>query len=178
MLTYILLDEPVFSPEEEATINVDALVNDADVEPVRMATPSIPPGLEQPRGATPTIPPGFSAPMAHRPVSAHANPPMSRTASSTVPPVVPVVPVTPIRAATPQRPDRADVTIANAVQPVAGIKSKPSTPVKGGRQATSAKPQPTAPAIKGEPESQQTTTESPTKSTFKGKAATKKVVKQ
>ncbi|KAI4642864.1 hypothetical protein J4E93_006933 [Alternaria ventricosa] len=98
------------SVEEQASINVDALVNDSDNEPTRPApsTPLSGQFFEHPRRSTPTIPPGFTAPAIPKAVleesrSRAGSRPMSRTTSSTIIPAVPVVPATPLSTSTPNK---------------------------------------------------------------------------
>ncbi|KAI4925573.1 hypothetical protein J4E85_007452 [Alternaria conjuncta] len=98
------------SVEEQASINVDALVNDSDNEPTRPApsTPLSGQFFEHPRRSTPTIPPGFTVPAIPKAVleesrSRAGSRPMSRTTSSTIIPAVPVVPATPLPNSTPNK---------------------------------------------------------------------------
>jgi CCR4-NOT transcription complex subunit 4 len=144
-------DDATFSAEEQASFNVDALVNDTEpeIEPTR-SVPSTPMSghfFAQTRRATPTIPPGFSAPAIPRTVVAEAKSrpgsrPMSRTTSSTITPavpVVPVVPVTPIRAATPSKAKKAKQT--SDMTPTASTPAKPppQTPTRTTTKASTVK---------------------------------------
>jgi hypothetical protein len=148
--------DTTFSAEEEASLNVDALVNDSDNEPVR-GTPITPMSgqfFEHPRRSTPTIPPGFTAPAIPKTVieesrSRPASRPMSRTTSSTITPAVPVVPATPIRDATSNKTKKGKqksetVDTATSVATPAAVtttKSQPSTPAKASTKAAVKLPQ-------------------------------------
>ncbi|PSN73684.1 hypothetical protein BS50DRAFT_193078 [Corynespora cassiicola Philippines] len=183
-------DDQIFSPEEEASINVDALVNDSDFEPLGRGTPINSHRLDPPRRATPTIPPGFTAPVVPKPmIDDHASRPMSRTTSSTLPPAVPVMPITPIRAATPvkskkekQPVDTKEAQSAKVAEPVATPKIKPEMPSKPGRKPSSGKTQSGAEAAKGKVENdplvdqkESRQKESPVKATPKSKTSLKKL---
>jgi hypothetical protein len=126
-------------------INVDALVNDSDNEPVRdiPITPMSGLFFEPSRRSTPTIPPGFTMPAIPKTVieesrSRPASRTMSRTTSSTITPAVPVVPATPIRDATSsktkkgkQKNETADIATPVAIPTtVTTANLKPSTPAK------------------------------------------------
>ncbi|KAF2804599.1 uncharacterized protein BDZ99DRAFT_491083 [Mytilinidion resinicola] len=104
--------EPEFAPSEQASLSVDALVNDAD--PYGDARVDFEDGskshpvvsshvLEHPRRATPTIPPGFSAPSTPKFPSDVPLRPHSRAGAAAITPAVPVIPATPVRPATPLR---------------------------------------------------------------------------
>ncbi|ORY08515.1 hypothetical protein BCR34DRAFT_626182 [Clohesyomyces aquaticus] len=135
-----------FIPEEEASINVDALVNEADFD-----TPPVIPQLgshvlEQIRRATPTIPPGFVVPATPK-VPVDQPRPLSRNASYSVTPALPVIPATPIRPVTPIRSKKdkqpantpaaesTGIPTPNLVTPAA----KAETPSKPGRKTSIAK---------------------------------------
>ena len=133
-------DDAPSSEELQATLNVDALVNENENEHVR-TTPGTPMSshfFEQPRRATPSVPPGFTAPAIPRSVveeslSRPGSRPMSRTTSSNIVPAVPVVPVTTIKA-TPAK-SKKNKQAASAVEaptPTAPtvIKQIPETPTK------------------------------------------------
>jgi CCR4-NOT transcription complex subunit 4 len=133
----LIAEDTSFSAEEQASFNVDALVNDA--EPELEAPHSIPNTplsghfLSQPRRATPTIPPGFSAPAIPRAVlgeskSRPGSQAMSRTTSSTITPAVPVVPVTPIRASTPAKGKKARQSVETTPARTIAVKTQPETP--------------------------------------------------
>jgi CCR4-NOT transcription complex subunit 4 len=141
-------DNATFSAEEQASINVDALVNDTDteVEPTRSipSTPLSSHFFSQPRRATPTIPPGFSAPVIPRAMveetkSRPGSRPMSRTTSSTITPAVPVVPVTPIRASTPVKGKKAKQPVDVIPAAATPGKPQPETPTKTTSKASAAK---------------------------------------
>ncbi|KAF2494805.1 hypothetical protein BU16DRAFT_550613 [Lophium mytilinum] len=91
--------EPEFAPSEQASLSVDALVNDADSYADAVGSHV----LEQPRRATPTIPPGFSAPSTPKFPSDVPLRPHSRAGVAAITPAVPVIPATPVRPATPLR---------------------------------------------------------------------------
>jgi CCR4-NOT transcription complex subunit 4 len=144
-------DDATFSAEEQASFNVDALVNDTEpeIEPIR-SVPSTPMSghfFAQTRRGTPTIPPGFSAPAIPRAVAEEAKSrpgsrPMSRTTSSTITPavpVVPVVPVTPIRASTPSKAKKAKQTLD--ITPAANTSAQPppETPTRVTTKASTVK---------------------------------------
>lgn len=120
-------------------MNVDALVNDADLDIPRRGTPVLPQMFDQPRRPTPTIPPGFTAPMAHKSITSHSTPPMSRSASSTITPAVPHVAASTARAATPQRPGPGE-PVASATATTAST-IKPSTPAKPSKKQSQSKQQ-------------------------------------
>ncbi|KAG9188986.1 CCR4-NOT transcription complex subunit 4 [Alternaria panax] len=134
------------SAEEQASINVDALVNDCDNEPTR-PIPSTPLNghfFEQPRRSTPAIPPGFTAPAIPKAVleesrSRPGSRPMSRTASSNITPAVPVMPITPLVNATPGKTtkgkQKSDVVVpATPTAAPTVAKSLPSTPSRAATQ--------------------------------------------
>jgi hypothetical protein len=147
----VTTDDQVFSPEEEASFNVDALVNDSEFEPPSVRTPAIHELIEQPRRATPIIPPGFSIPVQKSPI-AHPAPPMSRSASSTITPVVPLVPTKPIRSATPVKSKKEKQPVETAAHQETIPREKtttlpiaaPATPVKSNKKSSPIKPQLTA----------------------------------
>ncbi|CAO2656004.1 Nn.00g048070.m01.CDS01 [Neocucurbitaria sp. VM-36] len=157
-------EDTPFSAEEQASFNVDALVNDNENEPPIRGTPNTPLSthfFEHPRRATPTIPPGFTAPAIPRAVveeslSRPGSRPMSRTASSTITPAVPVIPVTPIRAATPIKTKRnkakADQVQTATSNTAVATTPLPETPTKAATKLTPAKLQATAEAIKDDKE--------------------------
>ncbi|KAL7770187.1 hypothetical protein CFE70_000120 [Pyrenophora teres f. teres 0-1] len=132
------------SVEEQASINVDALVNDSDNEPLRV-TPIIPISsqlFDQGRRSTPTIPPGFTIPAIPKtvmegPYLRSGSLPMSRTNSSNITPAIPVVPVTPIQASTPNT--------ASKVKPKSDA-VEPATPKATSTPTSAIKPQPTTPS--------------------------------
>ncbi|KAF1832093.1 hypothetical protein BDW02DRAFT_503824, partial [Decorospora gaudefroyi] len=145
-----------FSAEEQASINVDALVNDSDNEPVR-DTPVTPMGdqfFEHPRRPTPTIPPGFTAPVLPKTTIEESRPqpasqPLSRTASA-ITPAVPVVPVTPMRDPLSsktkkgkQKTETTNTATATTTPPAAvtTTKPQPSTPSKAATKAAFKPPQ-------------------------------------
>ncbi|KAF2652676.1 hypothetical protein K491DRAFT_35883 [Lophiostoma macrostomum CBS 122681] len=162
MLTWIRADDTLFSPEEEASLNVDALVNDTDNDSARAATPLANPILDQSRRATPTIPPGFSAAALAKPFVVQPAPPLSRNASFNVTPAVPVVPVTPIRPVTP-----AKAKEKTRVEPAANpdndterrpAATEPTTPANKSREAKLPKTQASESSKKRPKESKQLTT--------------------
>jgi hypothetical protein len=128
-------------------MNVDALVNDSDNEPVR-ATPITQMSgqfLDTIRRSTPTIPPGFTAPaipeaVIEEPRSRPGSRPMSRTTSSTITPAVPVVPATPIRDATSSKVKKGKQK-SGSVDTVIPADTPAATPAA----STTAKPQPSTP---------------------------------
>ncbi|KAI4686054.1 uncharacterized protein J4E88_003891 [Alternaria novae-zelandiae] len=128
------------SVEEQASINVDALVNDSDNEPTRPApsTPLSGQFFEHPRRSTPTIPPGFTVPAIPKAVleesrSRAGSRPMSRTTSSTIIPAVPVVPATPLPNSTPNKNTKGKQK-SEIIQP--------ATPAAAPSAATVSKPSP------------------------------------
>ena len=151
-------DDTSFSAEEQASFNVDALVNDAEPEleapHIISSTPMSGQFLMQPRRATPTIPPGFSAPAVPRTIveEAKARPgsrPMSRTTSSTITPAIPVVPLTPIRASTPARVKKGRQAEETTPAPTSSAaKPQPRTPTKGISPSTAVKTPTTGDATK------------------------------
>ncbi|OCK79991.1 hypothetical protein K432DRAFT_416990 [Lepidopterella palustris CBS 459.81] len=94
-----IIYEQEFAPSEQASLSVDALVNDFDID--TDSHMGLPPSrghiLQQPRRATPTIPPGFSAPATPRLPSETPLRPLSRTAIAAG--ITPAVPL--LRTATP-----------------------------------------------------------------------------
>lgn len=93
----------MLSPEEEASLNVDALVNDPIYDTQDTHTPIDAHLYHSPR-ATPTIPPGFSLPAVPKNLSEGTpSRPLSRNAVGVIAPVVPVIPAlgqaaTPVKA--------------------------------------------------------------------------------
>ncbi|KAF2116208.1 hypothetical protein BDV96DRAFT_573558 [Lophiotrema nucula] len=145
--------DQLFSPEEPASINVDALVNDSDFEPP-MQTPIGAQALQQPRRATPTIPPGFTIPAISKSLHDPPSRPLSRNNYSIVTPAVPFVPVTPIRPATPTKPKEekaapepgpAQASASSGKK--AATSTKLETPSKLIRKASSVKTQPLVEAV-------------------------------
>ncbi|KAF2276711.1 uncharacterized protein EI97DRAFT_319220 [Westerdykella ornata] len=139
MLTFHA-DEPLFSPEEQATADVDALVND-DAQQMKRDIPIIPPIYEHPRRATPTIPPGFSAPVAHRALTEHSTTPMSRTTSADITPAASVVPVSPASVPSGQGQQRREVVISAVAAPAEASSARPSDPMEQSGKPSLAKPQ-------------------------------------
>lgn len=194
MLISVSADDQVLSPEEEASINVDALVNDSIFDQVESHTSLGSQVLDQPRRATPTIPPGFSAPAVPKPIrSEQPARPSSRNTLGSIAPAIPVIPVTPGRAATPGRSKKvkssADVvessnSVTEQAELSAAATSKPQTPTKQNRKTSSAKTQTLTGAQKtGEEEAAAAITEqkenkqnltTPVKSTPKAKAPGKR----
>ncbi|KAI1513601.1 hypothetical protein Ptr86124_007503 [Pyrenophora tritici-repentis] len=132
------------SVEEQASINVDALVNDSDNEPLRVTpiTPISSQLFDQGRRSTPTIPPGFTIPAIPKTVMEGPHPRpgsllMSWTNSSNITPAIPVVPVTPIQASTPNK--------ATKVKPKSDA-VEPATPKATSTPTSAVKPQPTTPS--------------------------------
>ncbi|UPX15150.1 RING-type E3 ubiquitin transferase [Ascochyta rabiei] len=186
-----------FADEDQATLEVDALVNDDENEPVR-PPPSLPLAgqfFEQPRRSTPSIPPGFTAPaipraiaeeVASRPGSRPGSRPMSRTTSSTIVPAVPVVPVTPIKAETPAKAKKGKqaAKAAEAVDAApAATRVVPATPTKSPSKAPVAKAQTTTSTptktveVAAKKPEKNSTPDTPVKATVKSKAASKKTEK-
>ncbi|KAF2734280.1 hypothetical protein EJ04DRAFT_564416 [Polyplosphaeria fusca] len=118
--------DQLFSPEEEASFNVDALVNDPYVD---SATP-IPIQLyHQPRRATPTIPPGFTASAVPKTLQDPPSRPLSRAGSAIVTPAVPVIPITPARTAKASKSEKTEAASpskAAALTKADGSKKKTS----------------------------------------------------
>ncbi|KAF2449408.1 hypothetical protein P171DRAFT_517119 [Karstenula rhodostoma CBS 690.94] len=139
-------ENEILSPEEEASVNVDALVSDAVDEHQGRSTPLLSHILNQPRRATPTIPPGFTAPVLPRNIALNQpSRPPSRNAAPGVP-VVPVMPATPGQAATPigKRTKKEPEGITpGAVKTIAGVTSTPAsvpaTPAKASQKASPSK---------------------------------------
>ncbi|KAJ4359740.1 uncharacterized protein N0V89_000296 [Didymosphaeria variabile] len=183
-------EDEILSPEEEASVNVDALVSDAVDEHQGQSTPLMSHALNQPRRATPTIPPGFTAPVVSR-TSLLDQPsrPASRNAVP-VAPAVPIIPITPARAGTPigKKPKKESEGVTpDAVEPMTGVASipapVPATPVKASRKASpsKAKIQPLETPKKSAEEQTNTAQKesnsvpaSPAKATSKSKASSKK----
>jgi CCR4-NOT transcription complex subunit 4 len=144
----VCTEDASFIAEEQASFNVDALVNETEPEhePTR-SVPSTPMSghfFVQPRRATPTIPPGFSAPAIPRAVieeskSRPGSRPMSRTASSTITPAVPVIPVTPIRADTSSKAKKVKQSIDLTPGATISVKPPPVTPTKATSRAIATK---------------------------------------
>jgi len=139
-----VVDDASLSAEEQASINVDALVNDSDNEPLRVTpiTPINSQLFDQGRRSTPTIPPGFTIPAIPKTVmeGPHIRTgslPMSRTSSSNITPAIPVVPVTPIQVSTPNK--------VSKVKPKSDI-VEPTTPKATSIPTSAIKPQPTTPS--------------------------------
>lgn len=199
LLMFVTVGTPF---DDQATLDVDALVNDDDNEPLRhpLATPLSGQFFEQPRRSTPSIPPGFSAPAipralaeeaASRPGSRPGSRPMSRTTSTTIVPAVPVVPLTPVKLESPAKSKRGKqaTKVAETVEPTPATSSKvvPATPTKSTMKAPMAKtpivtepPSKTAQVVaakKSEAKEKKLTPETPTKVTGKGRAANKKAEK-
>ncbi|KAL1594483.1 hypothetical protein SLS60_010243 [Paraconiothyrium brasiliense] len=183
-------EDEILSPEEEASVNVDALVSDAVDEHQGRDTPLLSHTLNQTRRATPTIPPGFTAPVVPR-TSLMDLPsrPASRNAAP-VAPAVPVLPITPGRAATPigKKPKKeSEEGTPVAVEPLTGVASipapVPATPVKASRKASPSKskvqPIETRKKSDGEPtntalKESNSNAALPAKATPKSKASSKK----
>ncbi|KAF2203569.1 hypothetical protein GQ43DRAFT_469844 [Delitschia confertaspora ATCC 74209] len=112
-MAIIYIDDQDFNPME-ASLDVDALVNDLESDTAVSRTPVGGHILEYPRRSTPTIPPGFSAPATPRLLSEQLLRPLSRNASG-ITPAVPVIPVTPIRAPSPvkAKKDKAGADASN-----------------------------------------------------------------
>ncbi|EUC41790.1 hypothetical protein COCMIDRAFT_8544 [Bipolaris oryzae ATCC 44560] len=142
----IAYDVPL-NAEEQASINVDALVNDSDNEPIRAMpiTPLSSHFLEYSRRSTPTIPPGFTAPAIPKTVieESRARPasrPMSRTASSSITPAVPVMPVTPVTPIRTSTPSKAGKSRQK------GDSAEPATPTATHAATPATNTQPTTPS--------------------------------
>ncbi|KAJ4334889.1 transcriptional repressor general negative regulator of transcription subunit 4 [Ascochyta clinopodiicola] len=185
-----------FADEEQATLEVDALVNDDENEPIRppLSTPLAGQFFEQPRRSTPSIPPGFTAPAipraiaeeaASRPGSRPGSRPMSRTTSSTIIPAVPVVPVTPIKAETSAKTKKGKqaAKLVEAVDAAPTATKVPATPTKSPSKAPIAKvqtvtntPTKTVEVVTKKPE-KKSSPDTPVKVTVKSKAANKKTEK-
>ncbi|KAJ4989756.1 general negative regulator of transcription subunit 4 [Stagonosporopsis vannaccii] len=190
-----------FADEEQATLEVDALVNDDENEPTRaLGTPLTGQVFEQPRRSTPSVPPGFTAPAIPRglagegsslPGSRPGSRPMSRTTSSTIVPAVPVVPVTPAKPETPAKMKKGKQLVkapeALDVAPVPSMVAIPATPTKSTTKGTGMKAQDITEPLsqspadaatkKTESKEKKSTSETTAKTTAKGKAANKKVEK-
>ncbi|KAH4408047.1 hypothetical protein HBH92_151940 [Parastagonospora nodorum] len=186
--------DATFSAEEQASFNVDALVNDTEpeLEPPRSipSTPMSSHFFTQSRRATPTIPPGFSATAIPRAIveeskSRPSSRPMSRTTSSTITPAVPVVPVTPAKNKKTKQPVEAPPAITTQV------KATPETPTKVTGKASTVKTPtvgvPTPKAVEVTPiqkkqqpkaEEKKPTPETPGKESVKGKAPKKNASSQ
>jgi len=179
-------DDQILSPEEEASINVDALVSDS-VDDSQGRNTSIDNHMfYQPRRATPIIPPGFSVPAVPKTL-ANENPtrPLSRNASGVTAPIVPVVP-TLGRAATPVKIKKTkQVTEAiesTSTTATADPSSIPSTPAKQGPKISSIKTDAVADALRKasedvlsvENKENKAMAASPAKTTSKSKATGKK----
>ncbi|KAF2830892.1 hypothetical protein CC86DRAFT_379108 [Ophiobolus disseminans] len=128
-----------FSADEQASFNVDALVNEAEHElEAPHSIPNAPMSsqfLMQPRRATPTIPPGFSAPAIPRAIveeskSRPASRPMSRTTSSTIMPAVPIIPATPLQVSTPGKAKKVRQSVETTPGTTISAKTQPETPTK------------------------------------------------
>ncbi|KAF2193390.1 hypothetical protein K469DRAFT_712144 [Zopfia rhizophila CBS 207.26] len=133
-----------FTPEDEASMNVDALVNDTDADipigPLLVGSHV----LEHPRRATPTIPPGFSVPATPKGLPDQPLRPLSGNASSGVTPAIPVIPAMPIRPATPKsKKDKQPVSVAENESPsVVGVlvdSNKTDSRLKSSRKVNTAK---------------------------------------
>lgn len=131
---------------EEASINVDALVNDSVADQHGKTTAIALPTLETPRRSTPTIPPGFSAPAAAHILSTeHITRPLSRTATSTIAPATPTVPVTsaqatPVKSKKSKQASEATESVnPNKTDQDAGSAQRPATPPALSRKSSSAK---------------------------------------
>jgi hypothetical protein len=139
-------EDEILSPEEEASVNVDALVSDAVDEHPGKSTPLLGHALNQPRRATPAIPPGFTSTVVPRNIALDpASHPASRNAAP-VAPAVPIVPVTPSQAATTtskKTKKESEAITTDAVKLTAGVISTPAsapvTPVKVSRKASLSK---------------------------------------
>jgi hypothetical protein len=184
------VDDQILSPEEEASFNVDALVNDSVGEKQVAMPPFGSQLVESPRRATPSIPPGFSAPAEVKSITKEPQPiPMSRKASSTITPAVPVVPATPAQAqmGTPTKTKKGkqavvlpedspgvDSSATNAAVPVA-----PTTPARTSRKpsikaAETPKKKSVEPLPSGQKENSPASTTTPVKATPKGRAISRK----
>lgn len=172
------------------------MVNDSDFEilPRPLASTHI---LDPLRRATPTIPPGFSIPAVPALPALPAIPkslidqppwPVSRNAPSSINPVIPVLPTTPKRVAPPvktirenQVSEATDLRTANKTEPAAPTTTKPEIPVQAGRKISSAKSQLVSEAKNKADEvplagqkANQTVPGSPAKVTPKGKTTSRK----
>lgn len=162
--------------EEEASVNVDALVSDIVNEPL----PSLPLALTQPRRSTPTVPPGFSAPAVQKVIANDQLPIRPASRNATLPPAIPIIPVTPGRTATPvslktkQETPKAEQGVAKASADDVSGSTAPSTPAKGAQKGASSKAVETPKKAIGEPAVPKTSATpvkaTPVKTTKKGQA--------
>jgi hypothetical protein len=181
-------DDHFLSPEEEASFNVDALVNDPVTEQ-QGETPLSSQVIEETRRIAPKIPPGFSVPVEPNFV-VKENLPLStlRNASSTITPAIPAVPTTPVRPTTPIK-AKKERKVTEASEPsstnsttIAAPRSIPTTPAKSSHKV-SAKSQVVAETPKGKSapasiaeqrENTHAVSASPSKGTPKGKVGGRK----
>ncbi|KAH6633613.1 hypothetical protein C7974DRAFT_452975, partial [Boeremia exigua] len=177
-----------FADEEQATLEVDALVNDDENEPVRpLGTPLAGQFFEQPRRSTPSIPPGFTAPAVRAIAgdvtvqgSRTGSHPMSRTASSTIIPAIPIVPVTPVKSEARTKKGKQAVKSVEVDAPAASASVVPATPtratVKGNKSQDTTEASSKAADTSKKPEpKEKKAPETPAKAATKAKA--KKVEK-
>ncbi|KAF2874590.1 hypothetical protein BDV95DRAFT_487646, partial [Massariosphaeria phaeospora] len=176
-------DDQLLSPEE-ASINVDALVNDSDYDVPNNTISANNQTLEPPRRATPTVPPGFAVPALPRsPANEPPSRPTSRNASHLTP-AIPILPITPLRAAaTPARAREEKQSVgvpetrpSAVVEPPTVAKSKAELPL--GRAKSENVPEVATKNVHQLPALEQNVhsvgVETPTKETSKGKVTSKK----
>jgi hypothetical protein len=186
------VDDQILSPEEEASFNVDALVNDAVVEQQGGVPPFASQLVEPPRRATPAIPPGFSVPAEAKSLTKEPPSfPLSRNTLQTITPAVPVVPAAsaPVRVATPTKSKKSKQTneAANASSidpPTTSVTDSvaPTTPSRTSRKASARsqaitetpKKKSNEPLLVGQKENASVPSTTPTKGTSKSKATGKK----
>ncbi|PVI05056.1 hypothetical protein DM02DRAFT_517448, partial [Periconia macrospinosa] len=139
--------DQALSLEEEASMNVDALVNDSVADPqAKIAPITTLQSLDLPRRSTPAIPPGFSAPATPQiPGHEQLARPLSRNTVPAVAPAIPVMPASPVRAATPVKTKKSKQTL-ETIEPTnskgdsnAAAAQRPVTPPLSSKKASSAK---------------------------------------
>ncbi|KAH7135904.1 hypothetical protein B0J11DRAFT_174313 [Dendryphion nanum] len=139
----------MLSAEELASLNVDALVNDADLEPDgRLSTVNR--HMITPRQSTPTVPPGFSIPANAGTMTEGLMRLRSQNMPSNPSPAIPIIPTMPVRPVTPINPrkDKHAVESSNSQQETPGDattavipKPTPVTPVQSKRKGGSSRGQ-------------------------------------
>ncbi|KAF1956896.1 hypothetical protein CC80DRAFT_444146 [Byssothecium circinans] len=140
-------EDQILSPEEEASINVDALVSDSVADDQGPGALRVRPTIDPPRHATPTIPPGFIAAAVPRSVaSEQPTRPSSRNTPSTIATAVPVVPTTSTGIAPPiqskksnQSTENADAATSKTTDSNTTTPTETVTPSKANRQTSSSK---------------------------------------
>ncbi|CAI6316052.1 unnamed protein product [Periconia digitata] len=156
VVLHISPEDQIFSLEEEASINVDALVNDSVADPQGKPATIALQTVDLPRRSTPTIPPGFTAPAVPHAIGAEQLArPLSRSAGPIIAPAVPVVPVTPGQAATSVKTKKSKKVVETAESAdhnkddiSTNAESHAVTPPSSSKKSSSVKSKPTQESLK------------------------------